>query len=233
MKLHYFQHIPFEDPAKIKDWAISNNFQISSTKFYNDYKKIDIDSIDFLMIMGGPMNIYEYDKYPWLKEEKIMIEKFIKKGKFVLGICLGAQLIANVLGEKVFKNKYKEIGWFPVNFIKKQDHILDNVLPYTINVFQWHQDTFDIPLGATKLASSEICSNQAFIYENKVIGLQFHIESTMDSIKNLIKFCRNEIKNEQFIQEEKTILNHTKSYQKNANFLLYDILDTIKKTFNY
>ncbi len=228
MKLHYFQHVPFEDLAKIENWAILNNFQISSTKFFNDYNKIDIDSIDWLVIMGGPMNIYEYGKYPWLKEEKLMIEKFIKKGKFVLGICLGAQLIADVLGVRVYKNNYKEIGWLPINFIKKQNHILDNIFLDSIHVFQWHGDTFNIPEGAIKIASSEACPNQGFIYENKVIGLQFHIESTLKSIKKLIRSCGNEIKIDRYIQNEQEILNNTKLYQKKANNLLYKILESIK-----
>ncbi len=228
MKLHYFQHVPFEDLAKIENWAILNNFQISSTKFFNDYNKIDIDSIDWLVIMGGPMSIYEYGKYPWLKEEKLMIEKFIKKGKFVLGICLGAQLIADVLGVRVYKNNYKEIGWLPINFIKKQNHILDNIFLDSIHVFQWHGDTFNIPEGAIKIASSEACPNQGFIYENKVIGLQFHIESTLKSIKKLIISCGNEIKIDRYIQNEQEILNNTKLYQKKANNLLYKILESIK-----
>lgn len=229
MNLHYFQHVPFEGLAKIEDWLIQNNLNIRATGFYDDFGMIDIDQIDWLIIMGGPMNVYEDKKYPWLKKEKIIIENCIKKGKKILGICLGAQLIADVLGAKVYKNKFKEIGWFPVLTENESEHILKNCFPDNMPVFQWHGDTFDIPEGALKLAYSEACQNQGFIYEDRVIGLQFHIESTLESVKKLVTNCRDEIVQEKFIQDEELIIQNTKMFQNKANKLLYKMLDVIKE----
>ena len=229
MNLHYFQHVPFEGLAKIEDWLIQNNLNIRATGFYDDFGMIDIDQIDWLIIMGGPMNVYEDKKYPWLKKEKIIIENCIKKGKKILGICLGAQLIADVLGAKVYKNKFKEIGWFPVLTENESEHILKNCFPDNMPVFQWHGDTFDIPEGALKLAYSEACQNQGFIYEDRVIGLQFHIESTLESVKKLVTNCRDEIVQGKFIQDEELIIQNTKMFQNKANKLLYKMLDVIKE----
>ena len=129
MKLHYFQHVPFENLASIELWAKNNNFHISSTKFYQDYNSVNIDTIDWLVIMGGPMGIYQDNLYPWLTKEKKYIEKAIKENKIVIGICLGAQLIADVLGAKVYKNKYKEIGWYPVFKSEIIDNTIANIFP--------------------------------------------------------------------------------------------------------
>ena len=114
IKVHFLQHVQYEGLGSIADWIHGNSYDLTVTQLFNDQSLPDPGDIDFLIIMGGPMGIYQEDKYPWLKKEKLFIEQAIKKNKKVLGICLGAQLIADVLGSKVFPNKYQEIGWFPV-----------------------------------------------------------------------------------------------------------------------
>src|SRR5690606_32591469 len=114
---------------------------------------------------------------PWMKEEKKLIEKAILKGKRVIGICLGAQLIADVLGARVFPNKEKEIGWFPIELTEEgQKSPFFAGFNKTETVFHWHGDTFEIPKGAEHIASSKVCENQAFLFDHKVLGLQFHLE---------------------------------------------------------
>jgi GMP synthase (glutamine-hydrolysing) len=127
--------------------------------------------------MGGPMNIYEYRNHPWLREEKRFIREAIESGRRVLGICLGAQLIADVLGAKIYQNDTFEIGWFPVRFAeaKKAAPVFAN-FPDQLTVLHWHGDTFDLPPGAAHLAESDACKNQAFAFGPKVAALQFHIE---------------------------------------------------------
>jgi GMP synthase-like glutamine amidotransferase len=160
--------------------------------------EISPDEFDILIILGGPMGVYEEDKYPFLKQEKELIKQFHEKGKKILGVCLGAQLIANTFGAKVYKGKWgKEIGWYPVF---PQNH-LEIIYKDEIEVFHWHGDTFDLPEGATRLASSVKYNNQAFRIGNQVIGLQFHLEVTKEDIKNWIEVYKKELQEEGIPEE--------------------------------
>ena len=186
MHLHYLQHVPFEGLGSIETWAQAAEFQISATRFHAQDRLPAVDEIDWLVIMGGPMNIYAERQHPWLIQEKAFISRAIAKGKVVLGICLGAQLVADVLGAKVFANPCKEIGWFPVYKTK--------------DVLHWHGDAFDLPADAIHLARSQACVNQGFVYEDRVIGLQFHLETTAPGLQRLISHCKHEIDDSAFVQ---------------------------------
>jgi GMP synthase (glutamine-hydrolysing) len=142
--------------------------------------------LDFLTIMGGSMNVYEEAAYPWLIQEKRFIEAVIRSGKQVLGICLGAQLIATVLGARVVRNAYPEIGWFPVEKTKEAPPLFD-AWPATADAFHWHGDTFNLPAGATHVARSQACENQTFVYNDHVLALQFHPEATPESVEQMIQ----------------------------------------------
>ncbi|MBI5416352.1 type 1 glutamine amidotransferase [Candidatus Poribacteria bacterium] len=220
MKLHYLQHVLFEDIANIREWAQNKNYLISKTLLYNNETLPDISDFDWLVVMGGPMNIYEENKYPWLIKEKKFIEKSITAGKIVIGICLGAQLIADVLGAKITKNKYKEIGWFPVTLSKGEKNIsILNDIPDLFTAFHWHGDTFEIPKDAIKIAKSKACENQAFIYNNHVLGLQFHLESSVDSINKLIENCNDELIDGKYIQKSKEIISQFGNIQNINNIM--------------
>ena len=117
MRAHYLQHVPFENLGCIEDWLESQEFQITSTQFYEDAVLPKPEDIDFLIIMGGPMSVNDEAQYPWLVQEKAFIQSFIKTQKPILGICLGAQLTASALGSSVYSNQMKEIGWFPIRSI--------------------------------------------------------------------------------------------------------------------
>ncbi|MBW4563844.1 MAG: type 1 glutamine amidotransferase [Mojavia pulchra JT2-VF2] len=207
MKIHYLQHVPFEGLASIERWAVNKNHSLSATRFYANDSLPQVDDVDWVVVMGGPMNIYEDNKYPWLTEEKRFIEQAIKKDKTVLGICLGSQLIADILGSKVYQGQYKEIGWFPIEITNeaKSSTIFDE-LPRQFTVFHWHGDTFDLPQGSTRLAYSEACQNQAFIYGKKVLALQFHLESTKESVRQIIENCADELIEDKYIQKPEEML---------------------------
>jgi len=196
VKLHYLQHVPFESLGHIEDWAKAEGMEISRTRLFAEEKLPATESFDWLVVMGGPMGIYDHEAHPWLEAEKDFIRQAIDSGKTVLGICLGAQLIADVLGAKVYPGPQKEIGWFPI----QRAAGAPGLLPEALTVFHWHGDTFDLPAGAARLASSEACQNQGFVYNDRVVGLQFHMETTPASMDALIENCGHELVDAPFIQ---------------------------------
>jgi GMP synthase-like glutamine amidotransferase len=140
------------------------------------------------------MNVDEEEKFPWLKQEKELIKDAITNGKKVIGICLGAQLIASSLGCKVYKGQEKEIGFFPIKFsdeAKSLPYFSHFINPYTL--FHWHGDTFDLPEGALLVASTAICRHQAFLIGERVLGLQFHLEMNEETIELMIANDGNEL----------------------------------------
>jgi GMP synthase (glutamine-hydrolysing) len=201
MRLHSFEHVPFEDLAQIGLWGKDQGYFLTRTRFYLNNSLPSLSEIDWLVVMGGPMNRYEEDRYPWLSREKAFIADAIAHGKLVLGICLGAQLIADVLGGPVSQNQFKEIGWLPVFLTTNAvNSPLFQNLPAEFIAFHWHGDTFQIPPGALATASTTGCANQAFAYQEKVVGLQFHLESTPVSVQKLIDNCGDELVAGPYIQ---------------------------------
>lgn len=190
MKVLIIKNIQIEGPGTIEDYlkAIRAPYQIINIS--SKEMVPDLSYFSHLVIMGGPMAVYEMESYPFLKEEARLIEKAIKSGLHVLGICLGAQMIAHVLGARVYPGRVKEIGWYEVSLTEegKGDQVMSRLSDNgTATVFQWHGDTFDIPNGAVRLASSELFENQAFRYSDGVYALQFHIEVTPDIIREWFK----------------------------------------------
>jgi GMP synthase-like glutamine amidotransferase len=178
--------------------------------------------------MGGPMGANDEDKYPWLEEEKLAIRQAIEKQKTVLGICLGSQLIAAALGAKVFKNKEPEIGWFNVNLTNEgANNYLFKDFGKTFKVFQWHGDTFDLPKGAKQIASSDACLNQGFVIDNKVVGLQFHLEITVEGLEQMLEGAEDELIDAPFIQKKDDILKNS-HYIISTNNKMIKILNRLK-----
>jgi len=196
-------------------WLTNQGHTISVTHLYNNEELPSIDNIDWLIVMGGPMGVEDQAIYPWLTKEKTYIKQSIDQGKIVLGICLGAQLIADVLGAYVVKNSFREIGWFPIQLseaIKETE--LGTALPEKVEAFHWHGDTFAIPQNAISLASSEACPNQGFVLNEKVVGLQFHLETTAASALDLTIHCKNELDNSQYVQTADEILEKPERFEK-------------------
>lgn len=228
MRLHFLQHVPFEGLGCIETWAENSGIHVSCTRLFLDEPLPSQNEFDLLVVMGGPMNIFEDALYPWLTREKIFIEKAVRAGRHVMGICLGAQLIANILGADVYPNKYKEIGWFPIRRSGETGHVFQNIFPEQIKVLHWHGDTFDLPDQSIPLASSEACRNQGFIYKEKVIALQFHLESTRESLQDLIAHCGDEIVDAPFVQSPVKMLSDGSLFQ-NINKVMDDLLDSWSK----
>ncbi len=220
MRTHFLQHVPFEGPAAIGHWTVSRRHKISATRLWENPVFPKEWEYDALVVMGGPMNADEEKKYPWLREEKKFIDGAVRTGKKVLGVCLGAQLIARVLGSRVYKNSHKEIGWLPVVWQPAAASLgVNEPLPGRQVVFQWHGDTFDLPHGAELIASSEACVNQAFLYDGRVLGLQFHLESTRESIGLLVENCGKELRPAPYIQSRDSIVRNAAHYASNAAVL--------------
>lgn len=201
MRLHYFQHVPFEGLGNIEDWARNRGWSISATRFFQNDPIPEIHALDWLVVMGGPMGVMDEAEFGWLTAEKQFIARAIRQHKVVLGICLGAQLIASALGARVYRNAQKEIGWMPIELTDAgKKHPLLRDLPARPEVFHWHGDTFDLPEGAVHLAQSAACRNQAFAVDERVLGLQFHLESTPAGIEALIAHCGDELVEAPYIQ---------------------------------
>ena len=220
MHIHVFQHVSFENPAHIAVWARKNKYKMTYSKLWEQpVQQEDLDDSDMLLIMGGPMGIFDYDAYKWLKKEKDAIALYLQSGRKVMGICLGAQLIADIMGAMVYPGKAPEIGWLPLSFNA------DNNLPSSQIVMHWHGDTFDIPFGAKRIASSEITPNQGFMVDNSVLALQFHIEMTQEALATMIENCGDNLVASDFVQSADEILEHATKYLPACQALLERWLD--------
>lgn len=230
MRIHSIEHELFEGLADIEIWAYKKSHTITKTHIFNNEKLPSLTDFDWLVIMGGSMNIYEEEKYPWLRGEKDFIKRAIKDGKIVLGICLGAQLLADALGGKVTRNRYKEIGWFPVSLTKEEGTSpVFRSFPGKFTPFHWHADTFQIPKGAIKSAESEACRNQAFEC-GRITGLQFHLEYSKKSIDMMLEKCGAEIIDGKYIQKPEEIISNYANLIETEK-LLELLLDNIEREY--
>jgi GMP synthase-like glutamine amidotransferase len=213
----------------MEPWFLQRGHQLSSTHFYRGDAIPASDDFDWLIVMGGPMGVHDDLKFPWLRAEKSLIRDSINSGRIVLGICLGAQLIADVMGAEVTQNENREIGWFPVNReIAGGESPLADAFPETLDVFHWHGDTFDIPEDARLLATSEACRNQGFLYDNRVVGLQFHLETTPDSAAALVQQCAGELDGSKYVQSGVEMLSDHSRFER-INRVMADLLNKIEK----
>lgn len=228
MRAHYFQHVAFEGLGSIEPWLNSNGYGLTVTKFFESAALPDPEAIDLLIVMGGPMSVNDEEKFPWLVPEKRFVREMIESGKPVLGVCLGAQIIANAMGATVFPNPVKEIGWFPIGAVASPDDSAFR-FPHSETVFHWHGETFDLPPGATRLAKSEACENQAFQLGRRVIGLQFHLETTPKSARDMISNCRDELVPSKYVQTEDEILSASLSRYESINDLMSSILSFLQR----
>ena len=228
--IHCFQHVPFENPGSIEYWVQDRGYTLTTTRFFDGDTPPPIEEIDWLIVMGGPMGAEQYEDYPWLLEEKRAIEQAVAAGKVVLGICLGAQLIALALGASVRPNAFKEIGWFPVYLQSRTlDHPVACLFPPQWDALHWHGDTFDIPDGARLLAFTQACRNQMFVYGDRVLGLQFHLEVTRQGADDLVRHCSDELKPTDFVTPAEDILSDSAPFEASHQLMarLLDHLDHI------
>src|SRR3990167_118752 len=227
MHIHYLQHVPFEGLGSIKSWVHEKGFNLTSTRLFDNEMLPSIEEIDWLIIMGGPMFVYEEDKYPWLIREKAFIHKAIMSGKQVLGIFLGAQLLAEVLGGAVSRSPNREIGWFLVELTPAaHKHPLFHNIANHFTPFHWHSDTFSIPKGAERIAFNQHTVNQGFVYGNNVLALQFHLETTEQIATSLIKRFAEELTPGSQVQSAEKILANQSCFTKSA-IIMHQLLDNL------
>ena len=228
MRLHVLQHVPFEGLGHIDSWIRRRGHRLTLSRLYEGAKLPDPEAFDRLVILGGPMNIHEEAAYPWLAEEKALIKAALAAGKSAVGICLGAQLLADGLGSRVYAGSHREIGWFPVRLTAagQRTALTEGLLAVT-TVFHWHGDTFDLPPGAVHLFESEACANQAFLLDNRILGLQFHLESTPETVQQLLTHCRDELIPGPFIQGVAQIADTVPERFARINNLLETLLDRL------
>ena len=222
MRAHVLQHVPFEDIGSIGSWLAERDAQITYTRFYQKALLPDLKTIDLIIAMGGPMSVNDELELPWLREEKRFIRSAIQNGIPVLGICLGAQLIASSLGARVYRNPLKEIGWFPIEATPAAGEGFR--FPAKCEVFHWHGETFDLPANAVRLAKSAACENQAFQIARNVLALQFHLETTPENLRGLIENCERELVPGAYVQTKQQLGSAPPETYSRINALMDQLL---------
>jgi GMP synthase-like glutamine amidotransferase len=225
MKVHILQHVPFEDIGSMAGWLTGRRASLSRTRFFADPTLPAVDDLDLVIAMGGPMSVNDEDRYPWLAGEKRFLAAAIDQGVAVVGICLGAQLIASTRGARIYPNPHKEIGWLPIQGRDAGPGCFS--FSEAAEVFHWHGETFDLPAAATLLASSSACRNQAFQIGSNVIGLQFHLETTPESLDAIIVHSRDELVPGPYIQSEAAMRAAGPGHFPRVNRLMAAVLDHI------
>jgi GMP synthase-like glutamine amidotransferase len=233
VRVHVLRHASFEGLGSIQPWLQLREALISESCLFEQPRLPGIHDFDWLIVMGGPMSVNDEQAFPWLAAEKRLIAESISAGKVVLGICLGAQLIACALGARVYPSGQKEIGWFPVHAPTGVRSASAGEMPAVLRaipagspVFHWHGDTFDLPRGASHLLQTTACENQAFSLGERVLGLQFHLEMTREGAAALVENCAADITAGPWMQPALGILAEPKRFER-INAMMADVLDTL------
>ncbi|MYB89812.1 MAG: type 1 glutamine amidotransferase [Proteobacteria bacterium] len=200
MHIHYLKHVPFEGLGSMENIFVSEGHRLSNTCLYLEQPLPPVHSFDALIIMGGPMGVHDTARHPWLVREKEFVESAMRRQIPVLGVCLGAQLLAEVLGARVSKNIHEEIGWFPVQRTQELHGTCAQDFPASFEALHWHGDTFSIPSGATNFIASEGCANQAFVYGDHALALQFHLEMLPSHVQAIYQACGDPNQTGPFVQ---------------------------------
>lgn len=224
MRVQVLQHVPFEDVGSMADWFQARGCALHYTRFFEaDAVLPPVQDCDLIVAMGGPMSVNDEAELPWLVAEKAFLRHAMEAGIPVLGVCLGAQLIASALGARVHPNPVAEIGWFPV---WRAEAIVEGcfVFPDRVELLHWHGETFELPAGATLLASSEACRHQAFQIGRRVIGLQCHPEMTQQIVAGLLDECADELRPGPWVQPPGRLAAEPRAYLP-GNVLMARVLD--------
>jgi GMP synthase (glutamine-hydrolysing) len=229
LRIHWLQHVPFEGLGTIEGWVRRADHRLSGTRMWAGEPLPAVTDIDWLIVMGGPMGVADEDRLPWLTVEKRFIETCLAAGKRALGICLGAQLIADALGAPVAPNGEREIGWFPVRFDPAACADTGwEMFPETLTAFHWHGDRFEIPPGGRLLAESDACDRQTFAWGDRVLGLQFHLETTEDGAAALTEHCKDELTEGVFIQTPEEMLGRPERFLE-INRVMDEVLEKMER----
>jgi GMP synthase-like glutamine amidotransferase len=229
VRVHVFQHVPFEGLGAIEPWLRAHGAAIATTRFFAGDPIPPPDRYDWLVAMGGPMSVNDEVALPWLRDEKRAIAAAIDAGKTVLGVCLGAQLVASACGAKVVPNREREVGWLEVERVDgAAAHPLGRALPPRAEVFHWHGETFELPSGAVHLARNEGCEAQAFALGPRVLALQFHVETTPEGAAALAAHCPDDLSPGRFVQSRAALLGDAARFAR-AHAVLHPLLAALER----
>jgi GMP synthase-like glutamine amidotransferase len=226
MRIACVTHVPFEGPDSIAEWADLRGHTLRRIAAVTEAWP-EAGDFDMLVVMGGPMGVYDVVENPWLVSERAFLTSAIEAGKLVLGVCLGSQMLADALGGSVHAGESKEIGWFPVHRTETGDaSALFSAWPDESVVAHWHGDTFELPPPMLPALSSALTPNQAFeALDGRVVGLQFHLEWTPGSLATLIDECGDEIREGgSWVQSAEELLADPARFERSRE-LLFEFLD--------
>lgn len=222
-KILVFQHVPHEGLGNFEGVFRQQGLEISLIpSFDRDLSAIKLNETGCggMVVMGGPMSANDHETLPFIREELRLIEEALEEGVPFLGVCLGAQMLAKVLGSKVYPGNKKEIGWYPLYLQEgaPQDLVFKD-FPRETLMFQWHGETFNLPKGSKLLASSDLFPHQAFAYEGRAYGLQFHPEITLPMIREWVTLGKSEIAQAGLPKSSEEILADSEKYSEGLKIL--------------
>lgn len=228
MRVHAIRNAPFEGPALIGEWAQARGHVLTESAAPSEEYPAARD-VDLLVVMGGPMDADDHAVSPWLAAEKSFVRQVLDVGGRVLGVCLGAQILAEVAGGRVRRNPEREIGWFPVSVTEagRRERLFAGFDGAVVG--HWHGDTFDLPDGIEAVLSSEACVNQAFVLPGgRAVGLQFHLEWTPESLAELVAHCGEEaVAATRWVMTGDAILAQASTHAEANRRLLFTLLDSL------
>lgn len=224
MRIWCLQHFEREGPALIEEWAQQRGHEFKIIERFRNEAIPRLELHDGLVLLGGPMSVNDEGDYPWIRPELAAIAHHAQNGGRIFGVCLGAQLIAKSFGAMVYPAKTLEVGWFPIRFAGGNEY--PEKLPKSIHVLHWHGETFDLPYGVRRLASSAVCRNQAFTIGSRVIGLQFHLEVNAALLERLLEtYFPIASPKFPYVQDGKQIIEELPRRQEQSKQFLFSLLD--------
>jgi GMP synthase-like glutamine amidotransferase len=215
-------HVPFEGPGEIAPLLKDRGFLLRTLPVWETEVFPNPEDVSFVVLMGGPMSVNDTEVHPWLVQEIDWLRQVLHCGIPVLGVCLGAQLMAVALGGEVRRNPHREIGWWPIEAVDESGA--------SLTVLHWHGETFTLPEGSVWMEKSQACAHQSFRWGRNAIALQYHIESTESSLARLMDHCRSELIPGTFVQQESRIREGWKRYNDHTKRRLEEILDDLCDT---
>jgi GMP synthase-like glutamine amidotransferase len=226
VRLHVVKHVPFEGAALVAEWAVERGYEISESLALTEQYP-DTSDIDLVAVMGGPMAADDEAREPWLRAEKRWLAEALEATVPVFGVCLGAQVLACVVGGRVRRNDEPEIGWFPVRrTAAATGSSCFAGWPQELVVGHWHGDTFELPAGSKTLLSSEACANQAFEVDGHALGLQFHVEWDAAALDRLIDECSGELVASPYVMDAASLRRGVTAFGPACRSAMWALLDS-------
>jgi GMP synthase (glutamine-hydrolysing) len=226
-KVLILQQSPDTPVGSTQTWLDRNGYAAVHLKVWEIQTWPELNSYDWLVLCGGGPNVDEEDQWPWMRAEKAFLKEAIAADKKILGLCLGAQLIAEQLGAKVHRHEHSEVGWFEVSVNNR--HPLFQFSNEKLLVFQYHSYRFHLPKNAEKIAWNEITSDQAFVFGQKIVAFQFHPESTSQWVEDCATDVKDPLPKGPYCQDASTILQFNKSQQEPLQQWYFQFLNLFSK----